>query len=744
MRALLKILTRESLVSFVALIVLLLLVWFGGEFLHAKYGIFERTTRILVMAVVLAVWFLLYIVQKVFAIRGAMQIEKRLRAQAADQRESVRPDKKPEVEALEKQLTEAIQALKASTFGKEALYALPWYIIVGPPGVGKTTALVESGLSFPHMSQGRRGIRGVGGTRNCDWWFTDQGILLDTAGRYTTELEDRDEWLAFLEMLRKSRKWKPINGAIVAVSVPELLRMTAEDLANHAKNIRDRIDELTRSLELVFPVYLIFTKCDLLSGFTEFFEGLSKADRAQAWGATLPYGIPSDIGAVFEEEVKKLYAALCARRVKALSADLPHEKRRQIYSFPIQFAVAERRLQEFTAELFRSNPYQESSILRGFYFTSGTQEGAPIDQVVAAMGQAFGLKEEAGSFAKQVTEKKSYFLHDLFTKIIFPDQNLARSSTRVQKRTRLIGRGIAVGASAAFVIVFILLFLSFSTNYSRISAVSGASTKLKDLSWEGPGSLDSKIEALDELKNGLERIERAETSWIAAPWLFNHGRQVSRAARETLLTRLTSLFAAPCAQILAAELQDGLEKPKSAIGDFESLHGLLRAYLTLSGMNVGLGPLELQETLAGDNRWRRALGEATLSEKEAERSDALLKFYAAQVGRGDLSPVPADKDLVAAVTNDLSGPGWVHAVYQEIVKSPQAGNLLRKMSPDDFQVRENQRGLLVCPEAFQVEGVYTKGGYNQWVRAAVEGQSRALAAKLETVKGAPHDPQPIR
>jgi type VI secretion system protein ImpL len=104
-------------------------------------------------------------------------------------------------------------AEKAKLGGDERrnLYELPWYVIIGPPGSGKTTALVNSGLHFPLAAQlGAGAVRGVGGTRNCDWWFTDQAVLLDTAGRYTTQdshaTVDKAAWLGFLDLLKTSAR----------------------------------------------------------------------------------------------------------------------------------------------------------------------------------------------------------------------------------------------------------------------------------------------------------------------------------------------------------------------------------------------------------------------------------------------------------------------------------------------------------------------------------------------------------
>ena len=93
---------------------------------------------------------------------------------------------------LKDKMKDALATLKTASGGKtDFLYDLPWYVLIGPPGSGKTTALVNSGLQFP-LSRGATpaAISGIGGTRYCDWWFTEDAVLIDTAGRYTTQDSD--------------------------------------------------------------------------------------------------------------------------------------------------------------------------------------------------------------------------------------------------------------------------------------------------------------------------------------------------------------------------------------------------------------------------------------------------------------------------------------------------------------------------------------------------------------------------
>ena len=198
-----------------------------------------------------------------------------------------------ELGEMKTKLKTAMSQLRKSKLGRRHLYQLPWYVIIGPPGAGKTTAIINSGLQFPLANEmGKTAIGGVGGTRNCDWWFTNNAVLVDTAGRYTTQESDADAdnaaWMGFLGLLKKHRKRQPINGAIVAISLSDLSMQDALTQKGHAAAVRRRLHELREKLGVHFPVYVLFTKADLIAGFSEFYDRLGKEERGQVWGFTLP------------------------------------------------------------------------------------------------------------------------------------------------------------------------------------------------------------------------------------------------------------------------------------------------------------------------------------------------------------------------------------------------------------------------------------------------------------------------
>jgi type VI secretion system protein ImpL len=217
-----KLLKNKQFWIVIGIILIILLIYMGGSRFRLPLN-----TRLLIIIGIMGGGMLYLFIKEARAKRGAALLEKSIKAQADQQQLSQRPDKKGEIEELKNELLAAIESLKRSKLGrgrsgKAALYALPWYMFIGPPAAGKTTAIINSGLEFSYGAD----IKGVGGTRNCDWFFSNSTILLDTAGRYTTEDEDREEWNAFLDMLKKYRKKNPINGVLIGMSMTDLLDAT--------------------------------------------------------------------------------------------------------------------------------------------------------------------------------------------------------------------------------------------------------------------------------------------------------------------------------------------------------------------------------------------------------------------------------------------------------------------------------------------------------------------------------------
>ena len=320
-------------------------------------------------------------------------------------------------------MEDALATLKrTSKSGADVLYDLPWYLIIGPPGSGKTTALVNSGLKFPLAGdRAAQAIEGVGGTRYCDWWFTDQAVLIDTAGRYTTQdsdaKADKKSWLAFISMLRENRPRQPINGVIVAVSIADLLGLEAAEISAHADAIRKRLAELHEELKISFPVYVVLTKMDLIAGFTQYFADLDEVKRQVVWGATFqtPDRSANLVGKA-PEEIDLLIQRLSERMAERLQDEPDVKSRTLMFGLPAQISAIRKQVCDFLNRVFEPTRYQASAALRGFYFTSATQEGTPFDAVIGALRRSFGLDNVGAATLSAYTRARQDFFPPRFAR----------------------------------------------------------------------------------------------------------------------------------------------------------------------------------------------------------------------------------------------------------------------------------------------------------------------------------------
>ena len=379
--------------------------------------------------------------------------------------------------ALKAKLDDALTTLRRSQkTWRNPLYELPWYLIIGPPGAGKTTALVNSGLRFPLAGdKPAEAIEGVGGTRFCDWWFTDQAVMIDTAGRYTTQDSDakidRKSWLAFLGMLKENRPRQPINGVIVAISIADVLGLAPPEVNAHADAIRKRLDELHEELRISFPVYVVFTKMDLVAGFTPYFADLDEMKRNEVWGATFPGDDrKANQVALAPKEIDLLVERLSDRMTERLQYEPDLRARTMLFGMPAQLTAIRKPVCDFLNRVFEPTRFQSTALLRGFYFTSATQEGTPIDAVIGSLRKSFGVDNiGAMAVAAYSGPGKTYFLHDLMEKVIFAEAGWVSTNFAAVRRLFAVRFAAFSALAAATAIVCGLWWISYQRNAALIA-----------------------------------------------------------------------------------------------------------------------------------------------------------------------------------------------------------------------------------------------------------------------------------
>lgn len=699
-------------------------------------------------------------------------------AGAADSRTGAAAE---EVAAQRDKLARALALLRRASRSRGYLYEQPWYVIIGPPGAGKTTALLNSGMRFPLADElGQGAVAGTGGTRLCDWWFADSAVLIDTAGRYTTQdsdaTVDRAGWEGFLDLLRRTRPREPLNGVIVAFSLSDLAVAPREERIAHARAVRRRIKEIEARLRLRVPVYALLTKADRLAGFTEFFDDLDSETRGQVWGTTFAVNDspasknrlrqfwhslfvgrkadtnpPSSVAPLvaFAGEFKLIVERLNSRLLTRLQAERSPERRALLAGFPAQFASLQQPVQEFVDEAFSGSRLNPAPFLRGIYFSSGTQEGTPIDRLTGVLARSFGIDQRRAPSLRPV-QGRSYFLSRLLREVVFGEAMLvSRDPTALRRRWLLRGTSYAAVILVVLVVGGEMLRVC-AANQSAVDRTARTLDAYDRAAAAVPldpvtdGDLQRVAPLLDQARSlgQAVRIEAGGRGILGGIGLSQRGK-LAAATASVYRNALHNILLPRLIWRLEAQMRGNIDRP-----DF--LFEATQVYLMLGGA----GPLDpdlirswmqfdWQETYPGPAR-------QPLREDLQRHLDALLAE--------PLPQMQLDGALVAAARTTFSRVPLAQRVYARIkaLATTQAGQT-GQTTPDVPPWRPSQALGPAGEHLFArasgkplsegIPGFYTRQGFYQLLLPALGSASRDVAdeswvlGKTETI--APDSPQLI-
>ena len=627
--------------------------------------------------------------------------------------------------------------------GGQYLYELPWYVFIGAPGSGKTTALMNAGLQFLLGDSAKAAVQGVGGTRNCDWWFTQDAVLVDTAGRYTLQESDRDvdasAWDNFLALLKKTRPRQPINGVLLTVNVQDLLQQGATERAEHATKLRARLQELQTKLGLRAPVYVMVTKADLIGGFNESFEAMGAQERSQVWGFTFDDAAATAADPLpgFAALYQQLQQRLVSQLVDRLEAERDVLRRSAIFAFPQEFAALQPVLADFLKLVFAGGgTLEQAPRVRGVYFTSGTQEGSPIDRVMGALGRSFGL--DARAAAAPGARGKSFFLQSLLNDVVFAERGLGTLNPQAERRRRSMRAAGMAAIGLASVVVLVGWAVSRSRNLDHAEQVAARLPALKQAVQGLPAPTSADVAALPPVLGAVRDAAKLDGLDLKNPPLLNslglyQGDKLDSAAQLAYHRLLGKTLMPRVARRLEERLRAADNK------NLENAYEALKTYLMLYTPEQFDAPtLRAWITLDWDRQY------TAMAPEQRAALDAQLDALLA------LGPPRAvatrDDALVAQVREMLAAYPLEYRVYSRIKRQYRPGDVpdfsvAAAAGPNAAQVFERSSKE---PLSKGVSGLYTRQGHERLIKTGVQAATAQLAREEPWVLGIKADPARLK
>ena len=605
---------------------------------------------------------------------------------------------KMKVNDLKGRFAEAMRIINSAGIYKNSHtvgYELPWYLVVGKKGDGKTSFLESSGLDFPlNINYDKHGDDEDISEHSFQWYFAEGAIFIDMPGHYIEQnnQEDSAVWEALLNLFAKKRWKRPINGIILNVSIETILSQSEEELDQYAKNLRDRFDDIAKAFMSKMPIYLFITKSDLIPGFNEYFSTLSDHDKEQILGVTFDDKSENVNEEVIQPEIEALLKRLHNSIMDKIQQEWDSESRAKILLFPDEFSRVLEKLNAFVQRTFTQTRYRAPLMLRGIYFTT--------------VPQGPNLPVQVSAAEEQAPRKKGMFILKALTGVVFPEADIIKMDTNYRK-TQRIKQGIAFGIAVAMVAFITVYWVKdYNDRLDRIDQIEKTTIEYEHLRENIDNSSD--FESVLSTINKIEQLQQGEKESISGNfWQIAYYKPDERNKKVDILYEdvLKQILLPRIAAFISGQIKANIE-------DYDLTWESTKAYSMLNKIERRDTPF-LQSWMAA--------GWSQLYTNKLNIQNDLNRHWGHLLNMG-FDAYPLDEQILEVARKKLLGLGHEALVYKQLKDSAKKQNL------PDFRFSQvlGSDATAFRGSNYTISGFYTKRGYEQ----IIVGQGRKLIKDL--------------
>ncbi|MGO1077489.1 type VI secretion system membrane subunit TssM [Inquilinus sp. CA228] len=709
-------LSMRRLGVLVGIVAACLLIWFfGAQLLGAVLA--GVGARLLAIAAVISIWLA---IEAISFWRRRRNNARMLDSLKRDQAASPDGTNLAEQTEMQEQFDRTFELLRSEKIGgglaQDFLYALPFYLLIGPQSAGKSSLVARSGLRMPIEDRlGTGGLNMQVSGRRTRWWFAEDGLLITTAGSDDQQSEAQEAgaatWNGLLAFLSKHRPRRPLDAIVVVVDVDTLLTGRGARLA---ANLRARLQDAMRAFSARLPIYVVVSKCDHLPGFEETFWSLDETQRARAVGTLLPVdrdrAPAADVGTLLLRELSASLNAVSRLVPFVAATERDPARRALIVGLPEQLSAAAAAAVAFTVELVRSGRRDRSPMLRGVFFTASGGPEPADSRLVDGWGSRFsrpmGLSLQPAEGRRQAgsgESDRSYFVTGLFRDCIFPEAGLADRNPKVERRMAMMHAAGYIACLTGLVASCLLWFTESAAHRARLELfLQGAA---RELALERSLAPSSGMAGQQPLLDEARQVSMLNPSGVAIERFVGFSPLgIIAGTRDAARSAYSRILTSQYLPAVLAQLSGQLRQAVSAGSDAGTIRSLLAVYLMMG---------EPEHYARQDvSAWGAGVINAAYG-LDPERREAALDHFTSLL---DLMPVPVslDQALISNARSLLRQRPDADRIYAQLrnlaLNSSDASpiDVVEALGPAGSQLLmlRSQAGLPVS-----VPGFYTRDGF---------------------------------
>ncbi len=460
------------------------------------------------------------------------------------------------------------------------LTELPWVLLIGPASAGKTALLAHA--KIPYILQRHftpSAPDHFEPSENCDWWITRDVGIIDVPSKYVFENKKAKDskpgmhlllWKFFLALIKKQGGAKNISGIAIAVPLAEIMKRN-DTKAYYAMihSLSKRINDLQNTFRKPLPCFLVITKCDLITGFNEYFSEITDEEIGQSWGIPLPWNQKS---AKVEQAFVNRFDALIKKLNQQLLWRLHQERNPMARPYIKDFPLQVEKLKGFTLDFIkRLNHGSAHSMLSGVYLTSALQtkaeaQNSVIDEDVNQTERALQL------FSEPSARSRAYFTKQFILHSLTPGYDEIKQLTRGRTWKKY---GTYAASAATIILASVILGRDFSTGMRQTKKIQHQLADYRNVlqKFYNPNeNIIKTLTLLDSLQQSVKSHEQrnifqAALSYYSDKSQENAAAVYQHALQAYLMPGLRDYFA------------DYLQNPINK--DSDSVYSVMTAYLMM-------------------------------------------------------------------------------------------------------------------------------------------------------------------